>query len=187
MKKILAILGSPRRNGNTSLLMDEYLKGITEAGSAAEITKVYLQEKNIRNCTACNVCHTITPGKCVIKDDMQELYGIFAEAAMVVYATPVYWWGVSAQLKTFLDRTNAFDVPNGSYFAGKKLALIMSYGIELPNRGPDIIRAAFEEICRYTKMNLADVYGVCANKSMPVADNAQALTAVYELGRKVTL
>jgi len=185
--KLLAVHGSPRKRGNSSLLLDQYLKGIQEANPAAEITKVYLQEKNIRNCTACDVCHTITPGKCVIKDDMQELYTLFAEASMLVYATPVYWWGVSAQLKTFLDRTNAFDVPNGQYFAGKKLALLMTYGINLPNKGPELIKASFEEICEFAKMNLVDVYGVCANKSMPVAENAKVLKDVYEMGRKITL
>ena len=49
-------------------------------------------------------------GKCVIKDDMQELYAEFIKSEMVVFATPIYWWGVFSQLKTFLDRLNAFDV-----------------------------------------------------------------------------
>ncbi|HMM20032.1 MAG TPA: flavodoxin family protein [Selenomonadales bacterium] len=185
--KLLAVLGSPRKKGNSSLLLDQYLKGIREANRDADIAKVYLQEKNIRHCTACDVCHTITPGRCAIKDDMQELYGLFAEAAMVVYATPVYWWGVSAQLKAFLDRTNAFDVPDGTYFAGKKAALLMTYGLGLPNKGPELVAASFGEICRYTGMDLIDVYGICANKAEPAAENAKALREVYELGLRIAL
>ncbi len=185
--KVLALLANPRKKGNTSLLLDEYLKGIKKANNDVEITKVYLHEKNIRNCTACNVCRTVTLGKCVIKDDMQELYTQFEASALIVYATPVYWWGVSAQLKSFLDRTNAFDVPSGEYFQSKRLSILMSYEIDLPNKGPDLIKTSFEEICNYTGMILVDVYSVCANKNLPVAENSTALQAVYEMGLKIVL
>ncbi|HWR62542.1 MAG TPA: flavodoxin family protein [Clostridia bacterium] len=56
--KILALLGSPRKNGNTSLLLDEYLRGIEETGKPAEITKIYLNDKDIHGCNACEACRS---------------------------------------------------------------------------------------------------------------------------------
>ncbi len=185
--KLLALQGSPRKNGNTSFLLDEYLKGITESNPKSEITKVYLQGKDIHYCNACSVCHKVTIGKCVIKDDMQELYAEFIKSEMIVCATPVYWWGVSAQLKTFLDRLNAFDVEGENYFKGKKISVLLTYGIEPPNKGPELIEAGFKEICKYTEMNLIDVYGVCSSKYSHIKEDTSALNKVYEMGLKITL
>ena len=182
--KILALLGSPRRNGNTSLLLDQYLKGITAANKDVKITRIFLQEKKIQNCSACEACRKTTIGKCTIKDDMQELYPLFWKADMVIYATPVYWWGVSAQLKAFMDRCYALGPIEDSY-AGKKVTLLMTYGGELPNKGPDLIKTAFAEICDYKNMDLVHVYGVCTDDYMPAAENTKALNDVYEMGMNV--
>lgn len=185
--KLLALLGSPRKNGNTSFLLDEYLKGIKESNKEVEIAKVYLQGKDIHYCNACNVCHKVTIGKCVIKDDMQELYAQFNKSKMIVFATPVYWWGVSSQLKTFLDRTNAFDVEGGKYFKGKTISVLMTYGIDSPNKGPELIKTSFEEICKYTGMNLMDVYGVCTTQYSHIKEDPATLKKVYEMGLKISL
>ena len=141
--KVLALLGSPRKNGNTSLLLDEYLRGIKDSNKDAEITKVFLQEKNIHSCAACEACRNINIGQCAIKDDMQELYPLFRQADVVVYATPIYWWSVSAQLKAFMDRCYALGSIEDS-FAGKKAVLLMTYGGELPNNGPELVKTTFE-------------------------------------------
>ena len=179
--KVLALLGSPRKNGNTSLLLDEYLRGIKDSNKDAEITKVFLQEKNIHSCAACEACRNINIVQCAIKDDMQELYPLFRQADVVVYATPIYWWSVSAQLKAFMDRCYALGSIKDS-FADKKAALLMTYGGELPNKGPELVKTTFEEICDYKEMDLIDVYGVCTEDYMPVAENTEALGDVYEMG-----
>jgi len=182
--KVLALLGSPRKKGNTGLLLDEYLRGIKDAREDAEIIKVNLQEKNLHGCMACEACHNAAIGQCVIKDDMQELYPLFRQADMVVYATPVYWWSVTAQLKAFMDRCYALG-PIKDSFAGKKAALLMTYGGELPNKGPELVRTMFEEICDYKDMKLIASYGVCTDEYMPVAENEKALKDVYDMGLKV--
>ncbi|MEA4846866.1 MAG: flavodoxin family protein [Clostridiaceae bacterium] len=184
--KVLALLGSPRKNGNTALLLDEYLKGIRDADNAADITKVFLQEKKIQCCTACGACRDATLGQCIIKDDMQALYPLFLQADVLVYATPVYWWSVSAQLKAFMDRCYAINSTKES-FEGKKVALLMSYGGELPNKGPDIVKSTFEEICDYRDMELIHAYGVCTDDYMPVAENKNALQDVYKMGLSVRI
>ncbi len=182
--KVLALLGSPRMSGNTGLLLEEYLRGIKDSNEDAEITKVFLHEKNIHGCSACEVCRNINIGKCTIKDDMQELYPLFHQADVVVYATPIYWWSVSAQLKAFMDRCYALG-PIKDSFAGKKAALLMTYGGELPNKGPELVKTMFEEICDYKNMELVDVYGVCTEEYLPVAENTKALKDVYGMGFKV--
>lgn len=183
--KVLALLGSPRKSGNTGLLLDEYLRGIKASNKDAEITKVFLQEKSIQGCMACEACRSVTIGQCAIKDDMQQLYPLFCQADMVVYASPVYWWSVSAQLKAFMDRCYALG-PIEDSFAGKKAALLMTYGGELPNKGPELVKTMFEEICDYKEMKLIDTYGVCTDDYMPVAENSKALKDVYELRLKIS-
>lgn len=185
--KLLALLGSPRLKGNTSFLLDEYLRGIKASNKDLEITKVYLQEKHISYCNGCNICRTTTLGKCIIKDDMEDLYKEFNQSKMVVMASPIYWWGISAQLKTFLDRINAFDIEGGKYFADKMLSVLMTYELKPPNKGPEIVQATFEEICKYTKMNLIDIYSACTGNFSHIKENTEVIKEVYQLGLKVLL
>ncbi|CEO90515.1 flavodoxin family protein [Syntrophaceticus schinkii] len=101
--KVLAVQGSPKKKGNTALLLEHYLRGVEENHRNVEINRVFLQEKNIAPCTGCYTCIEKN-SSCVIEDDMQELYGKIVEADLLIFATPVYWWSISAQLKTFVDR-----------------------------------------------------------------------------------
>lgn len=104
MKNILILSGSPRKGGNTDILCDEFMRGAIEGGHRVE--KVVLSEKKIAYCTGCYFCRT-SNGICAIKDDMQELLAKIIEADVLVLATPVYFYSVSAQLKTVIDRTVA--------------------------------------------------------------------------------
>ncbi|MHA1245401.1 MAG: flavodoxin family protein [Candidatus Heimdallarchaeota archaeon] len=98
--KVLGIIGSPRRNGNTELMVDEVLAGAKEAG--AEIDKVILNELNISPCQACNSCSKT--GICKIQDDMNIVNEKMKESSVFVYGTPVFYWGPTAQFKAFMDR-----------------------------------------------------------------------------------
>jgi multimeric flavodoxin WrbA len=99
-KRVLGIVGSPRRGGNTETLVDEVLRGAKEAGAAVE--KVILSELEIAPCLACDAC--LDTGKCVYQDDMTTLLERMRRSEIWVLGTPIYWWGPSAQFKTFLDR-----------------------------------------------------------------------------------
>ncbi len=103
MNKVLGVSGSPRRNGNTELLLKELLNGAE--GSGLEVELVILSELSISPCTSCDSCQK--DGQCVINDDMQLMYGKLLEADYVVFASPVYFKGVSAQMKAFIDRCQA--------------------------------------------------------------------------------
>ena len=101
--KITIFYGSiHKKQGNTYVIIDEFAKGAQSAG--AEVETVLLAEKEIKPCIACMKCWTKTPGKCVQKDDMNELIEKFAASDIVVMATPVYIHNVTGIMKTFLDR-----------------------------------------------------------------------------------
>jgi hypothetical protein len=101
--KILGINGSPKgKEGNTEVLLDEFLKGCEEAG--AEVETIYLNDKDIKHCRGCFTCWTKTPGKCIHKDDMDGLLEKVQSADIIVYATPLYYFTVTGIMKDFLDR-----------------------------------------------------------------------------------
>lgn len=101
--KILAFNGSPRGSaGNTDRILQPFLEGAREAG--AEIETVYLKDKRIDYCVGCFTCWTKTPGICIHKDDMPELLEKMRPADVLVYASPLYVYTVTAQMKAFLDR-----------------------------------------------------------------------------------
>ncbi|MDR4504824.1 MAG: flavodoxin family protein [Candidatus Scalindua sp.] len=100
MDKVLGIAGSPRRNGNTETLLKEFLRGAGKNGLETEL--IILCNLNVSPCTSCDLCQK--DGECVIEDDMQVMYKKLADARFIVFASPVYFSGVSAQLKAFIDR-----------------------------------------------------------------------------------
>lgn len=179
--KILAVQGSPKKKGNTALLLNHYLRGVEDNHRDVEINRVFLQEKNIEPCRGCYTC-VETKDSCVIKDDMQGLYDKIVEADVLIFATPVYWWSISAQLKTFVDRFCPLNVED---FEGKKFVLLITYGMALPNTGPEMVESMFKEIWDHFKVDFAQIYSTCTEQYLPVAENKEAQEAVYELGKVI--
>ena len=98
--QVLGISGSPRRNGNTELLIREFMRGTESGGHKTEL--IILSELKISPCTSCGSCQK--NGKCIIIDDMQLMHKKLLEVDCIVFASPIYFCGVSAQLKSFIDR-----------------------------------------------------------------------------------
>lgn len=115
MKKVLILSGSPRKGGNSDLLCDEFMRGAIESGNTVE--KIRVAEKNIGYCKACYYCKDHN-GQCVIKDDMQEVLQKIIEADVIVFASPVYFYSIDAQLKALIDRTVArwLEVKNKDFY-----------------------------------------------------------------------
>jgi len=103
LMKILGIYGSPRREGNTGLLLRELLRGCRDAG--AEVEEIFLRDLKITPCLEIYACRN--DGKCPIRDDMQTLYPKFVEADVLVLASPVFFYAVSAHVKAMIDRCQA--------------------------------------------------------------------------------
>ncbi|MGA2159579.1 MAG: NAD(P)H-dependent oxidoreductase [Dehalococcoidia bacterium] len=110
--KVLALNSSPRVKGQskTELMLSHLVKGMKEAG--AEVEVVDLRKKKINYCKGCYTCWTKTPGVCVHKDDMAlELYPKWLESDIVVYASPLYYYTVNAEMKAFIERTLPILIP----------------------------------------------------------------------------
>lgn len=130
--KILILTGSPRKNGNSNTLADHFTKGAKEAGH--QIVRFDAAFKNVHPCTGCNSCSM--NGPCIFKDDFEFVRQHIVDADMVVFATPMYYFGMSAQLKTVIDR---FYAVNGQIHRPKKAALIMTYADNSPEKEGVII------------------------------------------------
>jgi len=98
--RVIGIVGSPRKNGNTEILMKEVLKVAREAGCETEM--FLMSGKQVAPCDACGTC--FQTGSCVVQDDMQELYEMMERADAIVFGSPVYFGSVSAQKKAVMDR-----------------------------------------------------------------------------------
>lgn len=105
--KVLGIVCSPRKGGNTGILVQEALAGAKESG--AEIELLRISEMKIGPCDGCMTCHQT--GECRIKDDMQKVYEKLLAADGIILGSPVYFWSVSGQTKTLMDRTYALRYP----------------------------------------------------------------------------
>ena len=101
---ITAIYGSPRKDGNTDILMQAFLSGLSVAGGSAR--EIFLRDLNIQPCTGCNGC--ANTGICVLQDDMDQLYSLFEKSDVIVLAAPVFFYGFGAMAKAMVDRSQAF-------------------------------------------------------------------------------
>ena len=123
--KILILNGSPRLNGNTKQMVNAFCEGLNEAGH--EYTIFDVCRMNVHGCLACEYCHTKGEGACIQKDDMQKIYPVLQEADMLVIASPIYYHGLSGQLKCVIDRFYAAAYPNKPPKL-KKAAMFLSSG-----------------------------------------------------------
>ena len=114
--KVLGIMGSPRRQSNTEILLDKALEGAREAG--AEVEKVLVSKLEISPCLEIYACRK--DGHCAIKDDMQLLYKKLLEADHIVFASPIFFYGITSQAKAIIDRCQALWVRRHVLGMGKE-------------------------------------------------------------------
>lgn len=119
MSKIAVLIGSPRKNGNTEILANAFIDGVNKQENNVEVISVI--GKRVNGCTGCNFCYRDSSHNCVQKDDMQRIYEKLADADVLVIATPVYFYGVSSQLKCIIDRLHN---PIRNTFKVKELVLL---------------------------------------------------------------
>lgn len=128
-KKVVVVCGSPRIGGNSEILADAFIRGAKDAGHS--VKKIRLAEKKILPCLGCSYCSDNSLS-CILEDDMNGLYPEILGADVVVMASPVYYFGFTAQLKAFIDRLYGPDVKGNifseanSCFPHKECALLMT-------------------------------------------------------------
>ena len=114
--KVLGIMSSPRRQSNTEILLDKALEGAREAG--AEVEKVLVSKLKISPCLEIYACRK--EGNCAIKDDMQSLYKKLLEADHIIFASPIFFYGITSQAKAIIDRCQALWVRKHVLGMGKE-------------------------------------------------------------------
>lgn len=126
--KVLAIIGSPRKTGNTTALVNAVCKGAAAAGHETEV--INITDLNIHDCTACCACKTGKVEYCALNDDMQQLYAKIVAADCLVIGTPVYMGQMTGHLKNFFDRWYAFMDSNYQIYhvSGKKYITVTASG-----------------------------------------------------------
>ncbi len=124
-KNMSVILGSPRKNGNSGILAREIISGATAGGVGIQTFR--LQDMSISPCDGCGACQKREAIGCVVRDDMQTIYPSLKAADIIVIASPVYWFSVSAQVKAFIDRFYALQGVAGRSLAGKRAAIVLTY------------------------------------------------------------
>ncbi len=170
--KILGISCSPRRGKNTETLLNEALRGAEQDGAQTEFFSVI--GKDIRPCDGCWSCSK--NGECHIDDDMQPLYQKLKEATGIIIGTPVYFFDVSAQAKTIIDRTLAMQ-PFGKPLANKVGGMVIAAG---STGTSDALKCLsnFLWLHRIFPVNWVAVYS-------PVHEKKKGMKAAYDLGREM--
>jgi multimeric flavodoxin WrbA len=143
MMNTVILFGSPRKEGNTVQLTGILSRTLKEKGH--NVRTIYLNDLNIRPCQGCLAC--IPEGICKINDDMKDIRKYIMESDIIVYATPIYWFSPSSQLKLVIDRSLAFlDESYESRIKGKKAVTIMTCAdddIETCRPAIDMFRKTF--------------------------------------------
>ena len=133
MSRIVVLVGSVRRGGNTELLAQAFAES---TGKNHEVELVSVADYAVHPCIGCNSCYTREGHRCFQDDDMQQIYNKLKQADVLVIASPVYFYGISAQLKTVIDRLHT---PMRNDFAVRKLGLILVGSADLPDLFDPII------------------------------------------------
>lgn len=179
--RILAVIGSPRKGGNSDMLVDAMIRGAEEQG--AEVEKVYLNDLYLRGCQACDACRGDVDDPCVSDDDMPAVHEKLRVCEALIIGTPIYYFGPSAQTKLFLDRWYALAGREGQPHAmrGKRIAIAFSYA------DPDPFTSGAHRILRDSAnwvgaQIVGTVYGTADAKG-EIVQNKMVMEQAVELGR----
>lgn len=186
--KVLIVKGSPRERGNSAALADQVAAGAQTAGAQTE--SHFLHGLDIRPCDGCDFCQGEADMGCVIEDDMQLLYPKIREADAIVYASPVYWFTVSAQLKLFMDRCYALgggsDYVASHALAGKRIGIVLAYGGDDPfDSGAINAIRMFQDAFNYIPAEIVGMVYGCASEAGEIRLNTDLMAEAHELGRKL--
>lgn len=177
--KILALLGSPRKNKNTSVLLDKYLEGVLSRNQNADIEVIDITKLNIKGCRGCGACERGKVTHCSIKDDMSILYEKILKADTIINASPIYYFSITSQHKAVIDRTYALI----RKMQGKNLVFLSTFGAETKEEaGYEYASKIFELSSAISGMSYVQNYGTNSYPTQ-IKDKPEVLEEVYKLGQ----
>ncbi len=174
--KILGLSGSPRKKGNTVILLEETLRGAKEEGAEIELTSV--SGKDLRGCDGCNAC--FAKGECHIKDDMHIIHEQMVAADGIIFGTPIYVYGMTAQMKAVIDRTYGLHGPEKS-LANKVGGAIVTAG----SLGVIDSLKDFYFFFAVSRILAANFVGAYATEKGDATALEQGMKASFNLGREM--
>lgn len=178
MSKIIVLVGSMRKGGNTDLLAQAFTKGASKKNSVEVIS---VADYKVNPCIGCNSCFTREENKCFQNDDMSVIYDKLRTADIVVIASPVYFYGISAELKAIVDRLHT---PMRNEFQIKKLALLLVGAATLPNLF-DAIKLQYQLVLDFFHLENIGMVLVRGVKEKGDIEGNIALKEAYELGQSI--
>ena len=180
-QNIVILNGSPRKTGNTAALVQEFARGAREAGNT--VTEFFLDGMDIHGCKGCFGGRSGRDCPCVQKDDMNQIYPAVKESAVVVLATPLYYWNMSGQLRTAMDRLFALEEGEGNLLRGngRSSALLMA----AEGHGFEDVLTYYNHLMDHLRWK--NLGHVLAGGNMDVGDiqGKPELQQAYELGRSI--
>jgi multimeric flavodoxin WrbA len=189
--KVLGLYGSPRRGGNTELLLEEALKGAEKEG--AEVERIYLSDFTITPCKECHGCDNT--GNCVILDDMEKIYPKLLEADVLILASPIFFYGVTAWAKALIDRSQALWArkylikdPTLGKEGKKRKGFFISVGA---TKGQKVFEGAILTVKYFFDVLNAEYVGELLYRGVEakgdILKHPEALQQAFEAGRKLVL
>ena len=175
---ILILSGSPRKDGNTDLLVDAFVKGALQKH---HVEVVFVRNHRVNPCMGCNACFMSKGNFCVQKDDMVIIYEKMAHADILVIASPVYFYGLSAQMKAVIDR---FHNPIRDTFHIKKTALLLVGAATIPELFDSIV-TQYQLCLNFFKMEDAGRVLVRGVKDKGDIKDNEALNESFLLGKNI--
>ncbi len=186
--KIIAFLGSPRKDGNTELLLKEAIRAIEESGLKVRVFN--LNDMNISPCQSCGGCEDT--GVCIFHDDMAQIHAEIREADRIILASPIYFFGVSAQAKIMIDRCQCFwcekyllkrPLPEGPY--GRR-GLLLLVGGQKREIGIQCAEATAKAFFRTVSVPEHETLGyLCVDAKGAIVNHTTALSDAYKAGKKL--
>lgn len=175
--KVLGIVCSPRKRGNTARMVEAVLDGARSRGAETEI--FYLGELSVNPCRVCNTCEST--GKCVQEDDMQPIYDAMDKTNAIVFGTPIYHDHVSAQSKIVIDRLYAYEWRD-SFPKGVRAVIIITYEWDNPSGYDNVLEWITETFKRYYRVKTFAVLKAHGTSKTPVSSRPDLLRKARAIG-----
>ena len=181
-KQIVILNGSPRRKGNTSALIHAFTEGAEGAGHT--VREFYLHGMDIHGCRGCFGGQSARECPCVQRDDMDLIYPVVRESDVIVLASPLYYWNLSGQLRTAMDRLFALEENDGNLLRGKNRACVLLMAAE--GYEFEVVKVYYDHLMEH--LNWKNLGHVLAGGNGAVGDIAgkPELQQVYELGNSIS-